>query len=162
MFVSSNSAKIPEFVLPEEPDMVVIVASLMKLWLRELLDGIVPAHHFNDFKEATDVQKLEKAVKDLPVLNKACLEYLLRFLNDLSKFSDQNKMTPSNIGIVFGPTVFRTPSEANPTSTNYMLESMSSTEFIINMLTNIDVLFPSGTPGFSITPLNAVAPTPAE
>lgn len=140
--LSLTSAEFPVFLLADDYDMVVIVASLMKLWLRELTDGVIPVKFYSVFKDATDPEKLKEAVQSLPQINYDVFEYLVRFLSKVSKFSDDNKMIASNIGIVFGPTVFRCPAESNAASSTYMLESMHTTEFIMNILENVESIFP--------------------
>ncbi|KAH6562205.1 hypothetical protein BASA50_011171 [Batrachochytrium salamandrivorans] len=93
-------------------DMVTIVASILKQWMRELTDKIVPVYLFEEFSQAGDsIEKIQAAVALLPIFHRCTLIYLCRFLVRLSSQSDINKMTISNIAIVFGPTVFSFPSE---------------------------------------------------
>lgn len=135
-------ATIPKFELEKENDMVAIVAALMKSWLRELVDGIIPVDYFNDFKSAKTTTDLQNILKAMPLINVISLEYILRFLFELSKFSEFNKMTPNNIGIVFGPTLFKCPSEGNQNAQLYLIESMQTKEFVVNMMQDIHSLFP--------------------
>ncbi|KAH6595028.1 hypothetical protein BASA61_003896 [Batrachochytrium salamandrivorans] len=81
-------------------------------WMRELTDKIVPVYLFEEFSQAGDsIEKIQAAVALLPIFHRCTLIYLCRFLVRLSSQSDINKMTISNIAIVFGPTVFSFPSE---------------------------------------------------
>eukprot|EP00842_Homolaphlyctis_polyrhiza_P000495 jgi/Hompol1/1446/HPOL_001142-RA len=64
-----------------EMDMVSVIASLVKLWMRELQDGIVPKEYFSKFNEAgSSAADLRDAISCLPEINRATLAYLCRFL----------------------------------------------------------------------------------
>ncbi|KAJ8326272.1 Protein fam13b [Batrachochytrium dendrobatidis] len=96
-----------------EMDLNLIVSSIMKQWMRELTDRIIPREFFYDFSVAGDsIEQLKKVVSKLPTIHQSTLVYLCRFLVRLSSKSDVNKMTISNIAIVFGPTIFYCPSDS--------------------------------------------------
>ncbi|EHB16946.1 Minor histocompatibility protein HA-1 [Heterocephalus glaber] len=57
--------------------------------------------------------RLRELLRDLPPENQATLRYLLRHLRRIVEVEQDNKMTPGNLGIVFGPTLLRPrPTEA--------------------------------------------------
>ncbi|XP_038596325.1 rho GTPase-activating protein 45 isoform X2 [Tachyglossus aculeatus] len=57
--------------------------------------------------------KLRELLLELPPENRATLKYLLRHLRRIVEVEQDNKMTPGNLGIVFGPTLLRPrPTEA--------------------------------------------------
>ncbi|XP_024092157.2 rho GTPase-activating protein 45 isoform X5 [Pongo abelii] len=57
--------------------------------------------------------RLRELLRDLPPENRASLQYLLRHLRRIVEVEQDNKMTPGNLGIVFGPTLLRPrPTEA--------------------------------------------------
>ncbi|XP_075391224.1 rho GTPase-activating protein 45 [Tenrec ecaudatus] len=57
--------------------------------------------------------RLRELLQDLPQENRATLQYLLRHLRRIVQVEQDNKMTPGNLGIVFGPTLLRPrPTEA--------------------------------------------------
>ncbi|XP_069864496.1 rho GTPase-activating protein 45 isoform X2 [Dipodomys merriami] len=59
------------------------------------------------------VGRLRELLQDLPAKNRATLQYLLRHLRRIVEVEEDNKMTPGNLGIVFGPTLLRPrPTEA--------------------------------------------------
>ncbi|XP_048197759.1 rho GTPase-activating protein 45 isoform X2 [Perognathus longimembris pacificus] len=59
------------------------------------------------------VGRLRELLRDLPAENRATLQYLLRHLRRIVEVEEDNKMTPGNLGIVFGPTLLRPrPTEA--------------------------------------------------
>ncbi|XP_066133961.1 rho GTPase-activating protein 45 isoform X1 [Saccopteryx bilineata] len=59
------------------------------------------------------VGRLRELLHDLPSENRASLQYLLQHLRRIVEVEQDNKMTPGNLGIVFGPTLLRPrPTEA--------------------------------------------------
>ncbi|CAH8494497.1 unnamed protein product [Dicrocoelium dendriticum] len=92
------------------------VASLLKLYLRELPDGLIPARVTPSFLEVfqgnkEDKQKclyqLERLIGRLPVANYTLLQHLCQFLHTVWTHREVNKMSVEALGIVFGPNVFQ-------------------------------------------------------
>ncbi|XP_051894255.1 rho GTPase-activating protein 45-like [Pristis pectinata] len=112
------------------------ISNVLKLYLRQLPEPIMLFRLYNDLmglaKESmqgtgdagskeSSVEKedlllatrLKDLLKELPPANKATLQYIIRHLSRISELEQQNKMSPSNLGIVFGPTLMRPrPTEA--------------------------------------------------
>ncbi|XP_062437153.1 rho GTPase-activating protein 29 isoform X3 [Rhea pennata] len=51
--------------------------------------------------------KIKDLLKQLPVPNYNTLQYLIAHLHRVTEQSDENKMSASNLGIIFGPTLIR-------------------------------------------------------
>ena len=92
------------------------VASLLKLYLRELPEPVVPYAKYEDFlscatllskEEEAGVKELMKQVKSLPVVNYNLLKYICRFLDEVQSYSGVNKMSAQNLATVFGPNILR-------------------------------------------------------
>lgn len=66
------------------------------------------------------VGRLRELMRDLPAENRATLLYLLRHLRRIVEVEQDNKMTPGNLGIVFGPTLLR----PRPTDATVSLSSL--------------------------------------
>ncbi|XP_061871059.1 rho GTPase-activating protein 45 isoform X2 [Colius striatus] len=66
------------------------------------------------------VLKLKELLKELPQENMATLQYLLQHLRRIVEVEQDNKMTSSNLGIVFGPTLMR----PRPTDATISLSSL--------------------------------------
>ncbi|XP_030629125.1 rho GTPase-activating protein 45 [Chanos chanos] len=66
------------------------------------------------------VQKLRELLRELPQSNIATLRYIIRHLRRVSECEQDNKMSPSNLGIVFGPTLMR----PKPTGATVSLSSL--------------------------------------
>ncbi|NWI12742.1 HMHA1 protein, partial [Crypturellus soui] len=68
----------------------------------------------------TLVLKLKELLRELPWENMATLQYLLQHLRRIVEVEQDNKMTSSNLGIVFGPTLMR----PRPTDATISLSSL--------------------------------------
>ncbi|NXI48255.1 HMHA1 protein, partial [Galbula dea] len=66
------------------------------------------------------VLRLKELLKELPRENMATLQYLLQHLRRIVEVEQDNKMTSSNLGIVFGPTLMR----PRPTDATISLSSL--------------------------------------
>ncbi|KAK4469899.1 hypothetical protein MN116_007404 [Schistosoma mekongi] len=101
---------------PDRSVDVFSVASLLKLYLRELPGGLIPESTTALFlkiyleyksKQNAYLVELEKLVVNLPVVNYTLLKHLCQFLHRVSVYQFENKMSTESLGIVFGPNVFR-------------------------------------------------------
>ncbi|KAK6954299.1 hypothetical protein Daesc_004266 [Daldinia eschscholtzii] len=88
------------------------VASLLKLYLRELPTTILTRDLHMKFVEVTEmsnqrekITSLAGLVQQLPLANETLLKYLIAFLIKIINHADTNKMTVRNVGIVFSPTL---------------------------------------------------------
>ncbi|KAM9794845.1 rho GTPase-activating protein 24 isoform 3-T3 [Syngnathus typhle] len=90
------------------------VASLLKLYLRELPEPVVPFHKYDDFlactkllgmEDDTGMKELRKLVDGLPPVNYNLLKYICRFLDEVQSYSGVNKMSVQNLATVFGPNI---------------------------------------------------------
>lgn len=129
-----------DFYTNQEQD-VQTVASCFKLWLRDLKVGVIPKSHFAECMEAsTDKFKLKKAFRKLPKVHFDTLEYILEFLLKLSANADVNKMTISNIAIVFGPCLVRINANDDQLAL-LMRETVEATNIIKSSLEEFAFLF---------------------
>ncbi|KAH8717449.1 putative Rho-type GTPase-activating protein 2 [Beauveria bassiana] len=88
------------------------VASLLKLYLRELPSTILTRDLHLDFLNTTEITDRDEKiaimahlVQRLPEANLTLLKYLISFLIRIINNSAVNKMTVRNVGIVFSPTL---------------------------------------------------------
>jgi hypothetical protein len=89
------------------------IGSVLKLWLRELAEPLIPDALYDDcIKQAAEQpDKCVKLVqKRLQPLERACLLYLCEFLRTMAANSGKTKKTDANLAMVFAPNVLRCPS----------------------------------------------------
>ncbi|KAM7018307.1 rho GTPase-activating protein 25 isoform 1-T2 [Tautogolabrus adspersus] len=95
---------------PSDTD-VHTVASLLKLYLRELPEPVVPWTQYQDFLDCTMLldstntqgwDELEKQISLLPRMNYNLLSYVCRFLFEVQRHSNVNKMNVENLATVMG------------------------------------------------------------
>eukprot|EP01122_Echinamoeba_exundans_P009455 TRINITY_DN3357_c0_g2_i3.p1 TRINITY_DN3357_c0_g2~~TRINITY_DN3357_c0_g2_i3.p1 ORF type:complete len:902 (-),score=248.73 TRINITY_DN3357_c0_g2_i3:56-2761(-) len=105
--------------LEKEPE-VHVIAGLLKMWLRELPDPLIPYFLYDMFIENFDKNdipgsrlRVANLMISVPLFNLRILDKMLRLLNKISTFSSINKMTTSNLAIVFGPNLLR-PEQEQP------------------------------------------------
>ncbi|XP_072260897.1 rho GTPase-activating protein 45 isoform X3 [Pyxicephalus adspersus] len=124
------------------------LSNVLKLYLRQLPEPLMPFRLYNGLmglaKESLRgcetgkpsrlenkgpdtepevqvmVEKLKELLQELPQENKVTLQYLIEHLCRVSELEQQNKMSPSNIGIVFGPALMR----PRPTDATISLSSL--------------------------------------
>uniref|UniRef100_UPI00358F5EB6 rho GTPase-activating protein 22 n=1 Tax=Myxine glutinosa TaxID=7769 RepID=UPI00358F5EB6 len=98
------------------------VTSLLKLYLRELPEPLVPFRDYQAFLScATLLEKdnekgmkeLASLVLNLPSANFFLLKYICSFLDEVQSHSSVNKMSAHNLATVFGPNILR-PSAQDP------------------------------------------------
>ncbi|KAG5831731.1 hypothetical protein ANANG_G00306870 [Anguilla anguilla] len=93
------------------------VASLLKLFLRELPQAVIPeaqrAEMVRCFRECTDERALNHMLKEqlssLPEDNHNILSYVCHFLLKVASHSQVNHMSVENLATIFGPCLFHVP-----------------------------------------------------
>ncbi|XP_049645712.1 rho GTPase-activating protein 24 isoform X2 [Suncus etruscus] len=124
------------------------VASLLKLYLRELPEPVIPYAKYEDFlscakllskEEEVGVKDLAKQVKSLPVVNYNLLKYICRFLDEVQSHSGVNKMSVQNLATVFGPNILR-PKVEDPLT--IMEGTVVVQQLMSMMISKHDRLFP--------------------
>ncbi|KDQ06482.1 hypothetical protein BOTBODRAFT_121441 [Botryobasidium botryosum FD-172 SS1] len=92
-----------------------VPASLLKLWLRELQDPLIPTEMYNDCVAcAEDPEKVVEIVKKLPTINRRVLLFVISFLQTFLPESVQavTKMTSANLALVMAPNLLRCDSDS--------------------------------------------------
>jgi len=99
-----------------------VPASLLKLWLRELAEPLIPAHVYENCMEIGKKECNEnigemawELINTLPEINKRVIIYMIDFLKVVAQPENQEhtKMSVANLAMVFAPNFLRCPSD-NP------------------------------------------------
>uniref|UniRef100_F7CW60 Rho GTPase activating protein 22 n=1 Tax=Monodelphis domestica TaxID=13616 RepID=F7CW60_MONDO len=115
------------------------VASLLKLYLRELPEPVIPFAKYEDFlacaqllskDESEGTLELAKQVKNLPQANYNLLKYICKFLDEVQAHSNINKMSVQNLATVFGPNILR-PKKEDPVT---IMEGTSLVQHLMTIL----------------------------
>ncbi|KAG7325447.1 hypothetical protein KOW79_011763 [Hemibagrus wyckioides] len=115
------------------------VASLLKLYLRELPEPVIPFCKYDDFltcaqllakDEEEGLQELGQQVKTLPSANFNLLKYICNFLDEVQSHSSENKMSVQNLATVFGPNILR-PNMEDPVA---IMEGTSLVQHLMTVL----------------------------
>ncbi|ELP93008.1 Rho GTPase-activating protein, putative [Entamoeba invadens IP1] len=163
IFDGDQDIQTPEFKSSE------IAASIIKEYLRELPNPLIPFNFYNDFvvigrlggknKEA----EAKKLVERLPEVNQNTLWYLLYLCNEIAQNASENQMNPTNIGTCLGPTVCRAPPQdamKEMENTKLVIDAfatlVSSYSFIFSNIAQNNVQL-----GVTPPPYPAVIPHPA-
>uniref|UniRef100_A0A3Q3ID67 Rho GTPase activating protein 24 n=1 Tax=Monopterus albus TaxID=43700 RepID=A0A3Q3ID67_MONAL len=124
------------------------VASLLKLYLRELPEPVIPFHKYDEFLTCTKLlgkddemgmKELRRLVESLPPVNYNLLKYICRFLDEVQSYSGVNKMSVQNLATVFGPNILR-PKVEDPVA--IMEGTVLVQQLMAVLIGQHDVLFP--------------------
>lgn len=129
----------------EEAGDVMAVAGLLKLYLRELPEGVIPDHMTklfvttqlecsNDITEC--IARLRVLLRSLPSPAYNLLKFLSRFLTFVSQEEKLNKMNPVALGIVFGPNLFRCSGGIEG-----LRQQGVTNQIVLHFITQYDALF---------------------
>ncbi|KDR75311.1 hypothetical protein GALMADRAFT_249333 [Galerina marginata CBS 339.88] len=114
-----------------------VLASLMKLWLRELCDPLVPEELYNEcIQNSKDPDACVQIVERLPTINRRVVLFVISFLQLFLDERTQSvtKMTPANLALVMAPNLLRCNSESmSIVFTNAQYEQI----FVYNLLLHL-------------------------
>ncbi|MBW04541.1 Rho GTPase-activating protein 9, partial [Eschrichtius robustus] len=145
------------YVFPEQPgqegrldldsaewDDIHVITGALKLFLRELPQPLVPPLLLPHFRAALALSEseqrlsqIQELISSMPKPNHDTLQYLLEHLCRVIAHSDKNRMTSHNLGIVFGPTLFRPEQETSDPAAHALYPG----QLVQLMLTDFTSLF---------------------
>ncbi|KAL0979197.1 hypothetical protein UPYG_G00182020 [Umbra pygmaea] len=149
-----NAGERPSF--PSDTD-VHTVASLFKLYLRELPEPVIPWTQYQDLLDCSPTldpnsaaghERLEKQISLLPRTNYNLLSYICRFLFEVQQNSKVNKMSVENLATVIGINLLK-PQIEDPIT--MMKDTPQIQKLMTVMIRQHETLFP---------PSEDVAPSP--
>ncbi|KAG6821028.1 hypothetical protein H0H93_007918 [Arthromyces matolae] len=114
-----------------------VLASLMKLWLRELCDPLVPEEMYNEcITNSKDAGACVQIVERLPTINRRVVLFVISFLQLFleERVESLTKMTPANLALVMAPNLLRCNSDSmSVVFTNAQYEQI----FVYNLLLHL-------------------------
>ncbi|KAI9510925.1 hypothetical protein F5148DRAFT_1175297 [Russula earlei] len=114
-----------------------VPASLFKLWLRELVDPLVPSEMYNDcIAFADDAEACCAAVERLPTANRRVVLFVISFLQLFldERVLSATKMTSANLALVMTPNLLRCGSNSMSVVFNNALYEQA---FVHNLLLHL-------------------------
>ncbi len=111
-----------------------VPASLLKMWVRELAEPVIPNSFYTRCLGITKVHVAMDVVDELPALNRSVLKYLAKYLQVVGDPENQGrtKMSVSNLAIVFAPNVLRCPND-NP---YIILQNAKKEQHFVKLIVN--------------------------
>ncbi|KAA0198915.1 hypothetical protein HAZT_HAZT010778 [Hyalella azteca] len=133
-----------------------VIANVLKLYLRQLPEPLFTFRLYPDFiRIAKDfpanssadannneaiVEQLKEVISQIPAHFKNSLAELMLHLNRVAANHDVNNMPPSNLGIVFGPTLLRTAEGS--ASLSSLVDTVHQTRAVELLVEHAPSLFP--------------------
>ena len=120
------------------------VASLVKLYIRELPRPLCTYSHYEDFIKVSKIDdqterlgQLGAVIQTLPEVNRVTLGFLMHHLAKVAENESTNKMGVPNLAIVFGPGLIRSENEMNA-----LKDFRHQSKVVDDMIRFHDSLFP--------------------
>ncbi|XP_006460909.1 hypothetical protein AGABI2DRAFT_69042 [Agaricus bisporus var. bisporus H97] len=114
-----------------------VLASLLKLWLRELCDPLIPHEMYNEcIMTSNRPEACVQLVERLPTINRRVVLFVISFLQLFLEEKTQvtTKMTPANLALVMAPNLLRCSSDSmSVVFTNAQYEQL----FVYHLLLNL-------------------------
>uniref|UniRef100_A0A8C1YC23 GEM interacting protein n=1 Tax=Cyprinus carpio TaxID=7962 RepID=A0A8C1YC23_CYPCA len=156
------------------------ITSVLKHFFKELPEPLLTFELYNDFinvgKEIqrlsekehvadtagiveSTVVKLRELIGRLPLCNYNTVQHMIAHLNRVAEHFEDNKMSPGNLGIVFGPTLLR-PLVSGDVSMIALLETSYQALLVEFMISHYDDIFGPTTRSSTPLPPPPTAPLP--
>lgn len=114
-----TSTEAEELLLEDEKPHT--LASVLKLFFRQLPEPVIPYSYYDKFIRSTDLESqsetystLYERIKHLPKPNKILLERLILHLGRVSSLEEHNKMSPNALAIIWAPCILRVSNDTDP------------------------------------------------
>jgi len=108
--------------------------------LRKEGKEVPPSHNADKFDAV--LFKIRENINKLPTANRNTLQYIVSHLTRVATFSKENKMTESNLSVVFGPTLMRAQTSSNGTdSLMQLVEIPFQSRIVETLLHHKDFIF---------------------
>lgn len=115
-----------------------VLSSLLKIWLRELAEPIVPYEFYDECISVSESkEKCVAVISKFPKLNQSVLLYVFQFLGLICNddFYNHTKMSIENISVVFAPNILRNTKNSDPRM--MLLNSTFEAKFVKNLILSV-------------------------
>ncbi|KAL6070400.1 Rho GTPase-activating protein 29, variant 2 [Balamuthia mandrillaris] len=140
-----------------------LVGALLKSYLGELPEPLLTFGLYSDFLAVTSLneaqaksQRLQELMQELPPHNRVLAEILFLFLARMVEHVEHNKMTASNLAMIFGPLLLRPQIE----TIDSMMHGPKVTAIVKHLVEHYDQIFRKGKGGTITTTAGASLPSP--
>jgi len=122
------------------------LAAILKTFFRELtnplltfelFDPIIQVGDDHTLEDEEQIEKIKTMIQNIPKVNQMILQMILLLLITVAKNSEKNKMTHSNLAIVFGPNLIKPHHQTIESS----LKIPIINNVITNLLENYNILY---------------------
>jgi hypothetical protein len=125
-------------------------SNIVKKYFREITEPLLTYDQYGMFIAAESIPEEEakfKLIKNiiafLPEKNKKQLSYLCIFLHELSLYEEYNKMSPSNLAVVFAPNLLKSKEDYSLTN-DFLKDQQSSIGALTTLIIESDYFFLDG------------------
>ena len=135
-------------ILPKDSSGIHNVAGLIKLYLRELPEPLLTFELSPCFRAASNISDtksrlhcIRNAIQMLPPGCRELFRRLCKLLSMVSKRADKNKMSSSNLAIVFSPTLLQSPLELQRDMFTLMKDTEKGKQVLKDVIENYSLIF---------------------
>lgn len=89
------------------------------------------------------VHRLKELLTELAKANMSTLRYIVRHLRRIAELEEDNKMSPSNLGIVFGPSLIRPRPSGATVSLSSLVDYPYQARIVETLIVFYPIIFPS-------------------
>ncbi|KAG8129716.1 hypothetical protein E2320_016436 [Naja naja] len=129
------------------------ITGVLKHFLKELSSPVLPFKLYEDFmafsrnlqksgdnSETDPIKTIKDLLSKLPATNYNTIRHLIAHLYRVAERYQENKMSPNNLGIIFGPTLIRPPCN-NGVSMSCLVDSGYQSQLVEFLILNYEKIF---------------------
>ncbi|ETE70985.1 GEM-interacting protein, partial [Ophiophagus hannah] len=129
------------------------ITGVLKHFLKELSSPVLPFKLYEDFmafsrnlqkggdnSETDPIKTTKDLLSKLPATNYNTIRHLIAHLYRVAERYQENKMSPNNLGIIFGPTLIRPPCN-NDVSMSCLVDSGYQSQLVEFLILNYEKIF---------------------
>ncbi|KAJ7317599.1 hypothetical protein JRQ81_003761 [Phrynocephalus forsythii] len=135
------------------------ITGVLKHFLKELSNPVLPYTLYEDFmalsrslqkneerkggdpeRPADPIQRAKELLSEMPATNYNTLRHIIAHLYRVAERYEENKMSPNNLGIIFGPTIIRPPGISG-VSLSCLVDSGYQSQLVEFLILNYERIF---------------------